>query len=512
MKQIVNSEEMKYCDSNTILHFGVPSIVLMERAALSVVSQMPKELSYGGRILIVCGSGNNGADGLAAARLLNQQGCEVTVAKMPDHGKRTSENQTQLNILNNYQIKVLDHIPQPDVYDCVIDALFGVGLSRPPEGEYAEWIDAMNKKSGFKVAVDVPSGVSSDTGQVYSSAFKADLTVTFACLKIGHILHPGCELCGKVAAAQIGITNESWLMRRPSCYMLEKEDLKELPVRPARSNKGTFGRVLVIAGSRNMAGAALFGAKAAYRTGCGLVKIYTPKENRIIFQTARPEANLSVYDDKEQIWEGEADDNQIQEWKSSFADAIKWADVVVIGPGIGTGRAARCMVEQTLEKSHVPTVLDADALNIIAKTPELLQGAASKLIITPHLGEMGRLIKKQIPEIQNNMIKAASDFASQYRLICVLKDAVTVTASPDTVYLNTAGCSAMAKGGSGDVLTGIIAALAAQGMEPEKAAAFGVYIHGLAGEMAAQQKGEYSVLATDLIESIGSIMKAGNLE
>lgn len=503
MKRIVNSEEMKYCDSNTILHFGVPSIVLMERAALSVVSRMLKELSYGGRILIVCGSGNNGADGLAAARLLNQQGCEVTVAKMPDHGKSTSENQTQLNILNNYQIKVIDHIPKQDAYDCVIDALFGVGLSRPPKGEYAEWIDTMNKKSGFKVAVDVPSGVSSDTGQVYSSAFKADLTVTFAYLKIGHILYPGCELCGKVAAAQIGITDESWLTRRPSCYMLEKEDLKELPVRPARSNKGTFGRVLVIAGSRNMAGAALFSAKAAYRTGCGLVKIYTPKENRIILQTALPEAILSVYDD-EQIWEGEAE--------SSFAEAIEWADVVVIGPGIGTGRAARCMVEQTLEKSRVPTILDADALNIIAKTPKLLQGAASKLIITPHLGEMERLIKKQIPEIQNNMIKTASDFASQYHLICVLKDAVTVTASPDTVYLNTAGCSAMAKGGSGDVLTGIIAALAAQGMEPKKAAAFGVYIHGLAGEAAAQQKGEYSVLATDLIESIGSIMKAGNLE
>lgn len=558
MKRIVNSEEMKFCDSSTITHFGVPSIVLMERAALSVVSRIPEEFINGGSILIACGSGNNGADGLAAARMLHQKGCDVTVARMPDNGRCTQENKMQLSILNKYKIRVVDSIPQPDAYDCIIDALFGVGLSRPPEGVYAQWIYALNQKSGYKIAVDLPSGVSSDTGQVYPACFQADLTVTFAYYKIGQILYPGCEKCGRVVVEQIGITDDSWLSRSPSCFMPDKEDLYHLPHRPKRSNKGTFGRVLVIAGSTNMAGAALFCAKAAYRTGCGLVKIYTPDRNRVILQTALPEAIIAAYDEsiyEESVYEESMYEESMYE-ESSYAikkdtaheeffsieedtaiekvsaveedttnekvssdkhtafekenllrDAIQWADVIAVGPGIGTGPDARRILEQTLKEAKVPLVLDADALNIAAADPQLLSTASSPLILTPHLGEMARLTGRQVLEIQNTMISTAEEFAGRHQLVVVLKDAVTVTASPSAVYLNTSGCSAMAKGGSGDVLTGMIAALLAQGMEPEKAAVMGVYIHGLAGEAAARQYGEYSVLAADLIESIGSIMK-----
>lgn len=506
MKRIVNSEEMKFCDSSTITHFGVPSIVLMERAALSVVSRIPEEFINGGSILIACGSGNNGADGLAAARMLHQKGCDVTVARMPDNGRCTQENKMQLSILNKYKIRVVDSIPQPDAYDCIIDALFGVGLSRPPEGVYAQWIYALNQKSGYKIAVDLPSGVSSDTGQVYLACFQADLTVTFAYYKIGQILYPGCEKCGRVVVEQIGITDDSWLSRSPSCFMPDKEDLYHLPHRPKRSNKGTFGRVLVIAGSTNMAGAALFCAKAAYRTGCGLVKIYTPDRNRVILQTALPEAIIAAYDES-MYEEVSSDKHTAFEKENLLRDAIQWADVIAIGPGIGTGPDARRILEQTLKEARVPLVLDADALNIAAADPQLLSTASSPLILTPHLGEMARLTGRQVLEIQNTMISTAEEFAGRHQLVVVLKDAVTVTASPSAVYLNTSGCSAMAKGGSGDVLTGMIAALLAQGMEPEKAAVMGVYIHGLAGEAAARQYGEYSVLAADLIESIGSIMK-----
>lgn len=493
MKRIVNSEEMKYCDSNTIGYFGVPSLVLMERAALGVVSRMPERLSRGGRVLVVCGNRNNGADGLAIARLLYQRACEVTVSQMPGDKKRSPENKTQLAILGKYQIPVLDYIPEEGDYGCIIDALFGVGLSRVPKGDYAQWILAMDRLSGYKVAVDMPSGVSSDTGEVSEASFRADLTVTFAYRKVGQILHPGCEKCGEVAVAEIGITDESWLGRKPGCYALEQGDLKNIPKRPARSNKGSFGRVLVIAGSRNMAGAALFSAKAAYRTGCGLVKLYTPEENRVIIQSALPEAVLSTYDEKRPKQE-------------PLLEALKWADAIVLGPGIGTGKQARRIVEQALGHADVPIVADADALNIIAGHLELLGRAAQGLIITPHLGEMARLSGKPISEIQGTMLKTATEFARLHKLVCVLKDAVTVTADGEAAYLNTSGCSAMAKGGSGDVLTGMIAALIAQGMAPKEAAPMGVYVHGLAGEAAGRQKGAYSVLATDIIEEIGGVL------
>lgn len=505
MKWIVNSEEMRYCDSNTIKHFGVPSLVLMERAALSVAEQVLKKIPAKGSILIVCGSGNNGADGLAVTRLLYQRGYEVTAAQVPDYGKRSPENQLQRDILEKYGINITDHIPSDRKYDCVIDALFGVGLSRAPQGVYAEWIQAMNAACGYKIAVDMPSGVSSDDGRAYDPAFTADLTVTFAYQKVGQLLYPGCEKCGEIITAEIGITDASWLERRPSCFTLEAEDKKRLPKRPPRSNKGTFGRVLAVAGSKNMAGAALFCAQAAYCTGCGLVKIYTEETNRIILQSALPEAILSTYEETADA-KGAKEAQKVKALQQSLADAVNWADIIILGPGIGRSKQAYAAVEQVLLTADVPVVADADALNILAENLNLLRSASAKLILTPHPGEMARLCKKPIPEIQNTMRQTAEEFASQYHLVCVLKDAVTVTASASGTCLNTTGCSAMAKGGSGDVLTGVIAALAAQGMEPEEAARMGVYIHGLAGEAAARQKGSYSVLARDLIDGIGTVL------
>ncbi len=498
MKRIVNSEEMKYCDSNTISYFGVPSLVLMERAALSIAAYVPQELKNSGRVLIVCGNGNNGADGLAAARLLYQKGFDVTAVQIPDNGKRTQENQIQRNILIQYGIPVLDSIPEDVPYVCIIDALFGVGLSRAPKDIYAQWIQRMNHLTGYKIAADMPSGVSSDTGNAYDPSFQADLTVTFAYQKAGQILFPGCEKCGNVIVCEIGITDESWLERRPSCYAYEKKDLQKLPQRPQRSNKGTFGHLLAIAGSRNMAGAALFCAQAAYGTGCGLVKIYTPEDNRIILQNAVPQAILDTYDTKSPL-----DTQQLSE-------ALKWADVIVLGPGLGTDSHACQIVSFVMEQAKVPLIVDADALNIIAMYPELLNNCPAKLILTPHPGEMSRLCRKPVSEIQDAMVQTAADFARQYSLICVLKDAVTITASDAAVYFNTSGCSAMAKAGSGDILTGIIAALAAQGMPPEDAAAMGVYIHGLAGEKAAEQKGCYSVLSGDILNAIGSVLAFGD--
>lgn len=523
MKIIVNSEQMKECDSNTINKIGIPSLVLMERAALSVVSYMPKGLADAGDILIACGNGNNGADGLAIARLLHESGRSVAVCQIPGSSHRSPENKTQLAILDSYGIVVEDHIPQGKQYACVIDALFGVGLSREPEGIYAEWIHTMNALCGYKIAVDMPSGISSDTGHAYPACFEADLTVTFAYQKAGQIFYPGCLKCGKTVVAQIGITGQSWMGKKPSCYTLGPEDLSNIPKRPARSHKGTFGKVLVIAGSNGMAGAALFCAQAAYCTGCGLVKIFTPESNRIILQSSLPEAILSCYDSPISMGDG------------CLSDAILWADAIVLGPGLGTDGNARSIVEQAIKSAEVPVVVDADALNILssfcelspdlqryqdeiydeddgrqkllARNLDLLRYGHQKKILTPHLGEMARLTGKPVKEIQGTLLETATEFAASQDVICVLKDAVTVTATKDRAYLNTSGCSAMAKGGSGDVLSGMIASLIAQGMPPGEAAPMAVYAHGLAGEAAAKEKGSYSVLARDIIGNIENVLK-----
>lgn len=520
MNWIVNSDEMRACDQNTIMHFGIPSLVLMERAALQVVEQVQRAVPDIHTALIVCGNGNNGADGLAAARLLHLKGCRVTVVQKPDQGRCSIENQFQRDILERYGIHITEQIPADTAWDCVIDALFGIGLSRPPKGIYAEWLRKINEICTYKVAVDMPSGVSSDNGAAYDPCFAADLTVTFAYQKAGQILYPGCEKCGTVVTADIGITKESWLARKPSCVALGPEDLKRLPYRPTRSNKGTFGRVLAVAGSKNMAGAALFCAQAAYRTGCGLVKIVTCESNRTILQASLPEAVLCTYvsdaDDTDQRYAAVSAEAPLQPDPVFFAalsDAAEWADVIILGPGIGQGSQARQIVCQVLRSAKVPVVLDADALNIVAGQMELLEQSSAELVVTPHPGEMARLCRQQVPQILHTIRETAEAFASQYRLTCVLKDAVTVTAGPSGTCLNTSGCSAMAKGGSGDVLAGMIAALIAQGMQPEAAARMGVYIHGLAGEAAACKKGVYSVLASDIIHAIGTVMdvKAGRI-
>lgn len=501
MKRIVNSEEMKFCDRNTITHFGIPSIVLMERAALFVADETAKRAPAASRILLVCGNGNNGADGLAAARLLHQRGYEIEVVQAPDNGKRSQENQMQRDILHNYGIKITEQMPQPLSFDCVIDALFGVGLNRAFTGVYAQWITLLNETDSYRIAIDMPSGVSADDGTVYEPAFAADLTVTFAYQKAGQLFYPGREKCGEVVTAAIGITDESWLGRGPSLFATEPLDLLRIPKRPARSNKGTFGRVLVIAGSTGMAGAALFCAKAAYACGCGLVKIVTCEENRAIIQTALPEALLSAYQTPET-----SEINMTDKMEKTLAEDIRWADVIAIGPGLGIHSLARKMTRQVLTTAKKPVVADADALRILADQPQLLQQSCARLILTPHPGEMAALCKKQIPDIVNNLRGVAEQFAQKYHLICVLKDAVTVTSGPFGTYLNTSGCSAMAKGGSGDILTGIIAALAAQGMEPQAAAYTGAYLHGLAGEAAAEQNGGYSVLAKDIIRALGTVL------
>lgn len=495
MKYLVNSREMKRYDSNTIEQLHMPGMVLMERAALSFVEELLKRSADLSKVLVVCGTGNNGGDGLAIARLLKQSGHEVDAVLVGNRDKASEQNRCQQQILKTHGYELLTELPEKNTYTAVIDAVFGVGLSRNIEGDYEALLTKMNALSGEKYAVDIASGVSADNGAVLGTAFRADVTVTFAYGKLGMYLFPGNEFSGKVIVTDIGIPEESWFGVKPQTAALEDADLARLPERKSHSNKGTYGKLLVIAGSVNMAGAACLCGKAAYRAGCGLVRIMTPEENRTILQSVLPEAVLNTYPkEKPDI--------------AQLTEALQWADAVVSGPGIGTSEAAEQLLKAVLAQAEVPVLLDADALNLAAKDPSLLLHTHAKVIVTPHLGEMSRLTGNGISEIQTHLIEVAEAFARQYNVICVLKDEHTVTAVPEgQTYLNLSGNHGMATAGSGDVLSGIIGSLLAQGMSPEEAAPLGVFLHGKAGDAVREKTGCRSMTASDLTEGIRLVTK-----
>lgn len=519
MEILVSGNQMKQCDKNTIEHFGVPSLALMERAALGVVEEVdryfqereqnfqrafrnientdgdfPKKNQRRWSVLAVCGRGNNGGDGLAISRMLWQRGYHVTIVMPSGTGNLSKETKIQKEILSKYGILIQDVAPEQD-FDVIIDALFGIGLTRNLEGIYREYLLEMNGKAGLKVAVDIPSGIHADTGEVMGIGFQADITVTFAFAKPGLLLYPGAEYAGKVLVKDIGIDVHSFLEEKPSLYCVGQEDLVWIPNRLAYSNKGSFGKVLTVAGQKNMAGSAFLSGKASYVTGAGLVRIFTEDANRIILQQLLPEAILTTYEGTKSLIE-------------LLSEAIGWASVIVAGPGIGSGKGAKKLVKIILQQANVPVILDADGLNVVAESKEWLKDAKAPVIVTPHLGEMARLIGKGISEIQKHLVQTAYDFAKEYHVICVLKDARTVTALPNgRIYINTSGNSGMATAGAGDVLTGVLAGLIGQGMKPELAAPIGVYLHGAAGDKKVKETGAYGMLAQDMIDGIRVVLK-----
>lgn len=530
MQILVNSREMKECDANTIQYFQVPSLVLMERAALGVVEAIETWRLDCSDVLIACGMGNNGGDGLAVARLLHQKGCAVTVLLAGTEAHASEETKRQLAIVRQYGISTVQTLPQKE-YTLIVDALFGIGLSRAVTGAYAELIEALNERRGAKLAIDIPSGISGDQGQILGCAFRADLTVTFAYKKVGLLLYPGSEYAGTVVVRPIGIGRASWREREPSVWALEPADLALLPKRRAHSNKGSYGHVLVIGGTPGMAGAALFSGRAAAVTGCGLVKILTWEENRVILQQQFPEAVLDLICRRQDfqapaapmsdsgVCSDEADTKRAcasSGTSAVFSDAffarlernLRWADAVVIGPGLGISEEAAQLLTAVWHLHTTPLIVDADALNLLAQRDALWSELAGEVIVTPHLGEMARLTGRTIESLQADLLAAAGAFAAAQRVICVCKDARTVTALPNgACYLNTSGNHGMATAGAGDVLTGVLAGLVAQGLSAAEAAPLGVYLHGLGGDAARRKTGAYGMLAGDIIEGIREVLR-----
>lgn len=494
MQLWVNAAQMKAADQYTIQKLGVPSLELMEHAAQACVQVLEDEKFDLSHVCVVCGSGNNGGDGFAIARILqnNRYSVETFCVGNPEH--YTEETQEQMHRLQECGGKITYGMPQEDSYSVVIDAVFGVGLSRKVEGRYRQVIEQMNQMRGTKFAVDIPSGLSATTGCILGCAFKADYTVTFQLKKIGLELSQGRTMAGRVIVPDIGISTDS-ICEDQEIVRTAGKDIyrKMLPDRPEDSNKGTYGRLLVIAGSKGMAGAAYLNAHAAYMTGAGLVRIYTSSDNREILQTLLPEAIITTYEEYN---------------KEELLSLLTWADSVCIGSGLGMSRLSEKILKTVIEYVKVPCLIDADGLNLLAENNNYLnQMAERRFVITPHMKEMSRLTGTPVEELKADRIQILKDFISRYRITCVLKDSRTLIASEEKgIRMNLTGNSAMAKAGSGDVLAGVISGWMVQGKEAEDAAELGTYIHGLSGDLAKFEKGVYSVIARDLIEYISKAL------
>ncbi len=500
MEYLVTAEEMKRYDAVTIEKIGIPSLVLMERAALSVFEEIlaAKMPDKNKKVLILAGCGNNGADGLALARMLSS-GFEVEVVILGNQEKATAEWKTQYEILQHFPVRT-GRKPKAAEYDILVDSIFGVGLSREVSGEYAEMINWFNRAEGWKIAVDVPSGINSDTGRLMGCGVKADLTVCFAFGKRGLFFYPGCEYAGKVVIKDIGIEKNVFDEKAPGIFRYTEKISKLLPVRENSGNKGTFGKVLLAAGTRDMAGAAVLSGKSCYRVGAGMVKVLTPEYNRVILQTAVPEALLTTLIPEAGSLE-----------RKNF---LQWPNVLAIGPGLGTDERAYQILYTFLEESRLPMVIDADALNLLSLHEELMepvreQGAAGReIILTPHAGELARLCRTTIKKVKESPVEIASVLAQKLNCVIVSKDARTlICKNGEPVCLNISGNNGMAVAGSGDVLTGIIAGLLAQGMKAWEAATVGVYLHGLAGDSAADRLGRYGMTASDLADAVAEVTK-----
>ena len=496
MQAIVTGKEMKAIDTYTIQQMGIPSLVLMERAAWAMINRMIPNITKNTMILSVCGAGNNGGDAVAVARILYGMGYNTAIYMAGPFEKWTNETKKQMEIARNLGVPEYNELNLEGV-EVVVDGLFGIGLSSPVKEPYDGVIHSLNQWKEIHPcrriwSVDMPSGVSSETGQVFGEAVLADYTVTFGYNKCGLVLYPGRDFARTCYVEDIGFPKQVLSKISVNGFCMETSDLENLPSRKMDSNKGDYGKVLVIAGSKNMSGAAYFAARSAYLMGVGLVRILTEEANRQILQTQLPQAMISV-------WEEQGD--------TSIIEMLNWATAVVIGPGIGTDDTMRRQIEQILPQIHCPLVIDADGLNLLAQNKQWYDKIKEQTIVTPHMGEMSRLTGYTLTQLKTDRGYHAYSYARDHAFICVLKDSSSVISNGQQNCYQHTGNDGMATGGSGDVLAGIIGGLAGMGCEPFMSACLGSYIHGCAGDHASQIYGTRSMTSVEIMESIVSVLK-----
>jgi len=507
--RVLNTKQMREADRQTIDEIGLPSMVLMENAGRQVVAAMESAFEdlASKRIVVLCGRGNNGGDGFVVARTLLERSIDVGVYLLGVAAEVRGDARTNLDVLGALGVDVVEvsdaaawelHGTDVSGADIIVDAIFGTGFKGPLAGWLETVVADLNSAPTPVVAIDLPSGLSADSQEVPGPAVHANLTVTLAAPKLPLVLPPAEALAGHLVIAEIGIprgvVNE---LEGPWVELLTKENTRALiEPRSADSHKGDYGRVLVVAGSRGKSGAAHLTATAALRSGAGLVTVGTPGSCLPIIAALGAETMTEAL-------------AETAEGTISF-EALErvlefGADVIAVGPGIGRGPSTTAFVHALVEQSPVTLVLDADALNAFAGDADRLVGRDGvDIIITPHPGEMARLTGLSIQDIQAHRLEVARDFASMHHIYVILKGHRTVVATPEgRAFINLTGNPGMATAGSGDVLTGMVAAWSAQLLDAEAACKVAVYLHGLAGDLAEADEGEVALIASDIISHLG---------
>jgi len=484
---------------------GIPALSLMELAGAGAAAEIRARWPVDGRqVLIACGPGNNGGDGFVVARHLANAGAFVQVLRIDPKRKLSPEAALNLKILHNLAVPVFDvpdfevlgHlVPWFDEADLLVDALFGIGLDRAPAGLFAEVIRLLNESPGLRVALDVPSGLDADRGTPQGETVRADLTVTFGAPKIGLYTSPGFEWCGETSVVDISWPTSA-VPEGPGVFLLEDDWLaSRQPPRGRSAHKGTFGHTLVWAGSPGKAGAAILAAEAALAMGSGLVTVLSGADLLPVFMQRFTEIMCEAVSPADRP-PGPAD-------LDAILAACEGRCVLALGPGLALTPQTGKLVHELVRRCPIPMVIDASALTLLAEKPDTLKKAKAPVILTPHPGEFSRLTGQDVAEIQKNRLEAARSFAARMGVVVVLKGARTVIAAPDRcAAINPTGNPGMATAGSGDVLTGFVASLLGQGLSPMDAACAAVFLHGRAGDLAASEKGEPGLRATDLLHAL----------
>ncbi|MDH7478767.1 MAG: NAD(P)H-hydrate dehydratase [Syntrophomonadaceae bacterium] len=511
--KLVTAEQMREIDHLAMSQYQIPGLILMENAGRQVVEVIKQRLGKvaGRRVLVLAGRGNNGGDGLAAARHLYNLGAEVTVMITARPSEFAGDARVNLDILTRLPVKQLSLREEKDLTaarvallatELVVDAIYGTGFRGTPPNLISRLFRLVNNSGKTVVSVDLPSGVEANTGRVAGEAIRAECTVTLALPKIGLVVEPGASYAGELVVADISIPRaliES--LDLPGVCLDWQWCRERMPVRQVDGHKGDYGHVLVLGGSPGMTGAVALAGEAALRAGAGLVTVGVPESLNSILEQKLTEVMSRPLP---QTASGRLDPGAI----SALKDLLPRITVVAVGPGLSQYPEAGEMMRQLLQRVSVPLVIDADGLNVLAQEPELLKEVKVPLVLTPHPGEMSRLLKTTVKEIQNDRLEAARSGASRLGAIVVLKGARTLVALPDGgMYVNPTGNPGLASGGTGDVLTGIIAGLIAQGISPVEAAGVGVFVHGLAGDRARERLGMRGMAATDVIAHLPAVLK-----
>jgi len=505
--KVVTSQQMREIDRKAIEENNLSALALMENAGLEIFQSLKNiytDLRLK-KIIIFSGSGNNGGDGFVVARQLYDYGVKAKVFLLTPFNKIKGESRENLNIIDKMEvelieaetIKLLEIQEAIQNSDLIIDAILGTGLQGRVTGLKAKIINLINNSGKEVVSIDVPSGLNSDTGKIEGPCIKATHTITLALLKIGLLLFPGASYTGKITIKNIGMPPYLLKNNKIKNNIVTKEIVKSLlPFRGAYSHKGSFGKVFILAGSVGMTGAAYLASEAAMRSGTGIVVLGIPRSLNIIMEVKLTEVITIPLAETEKQSLGEEAEKTISKLINNYS-------VLGIGPGISRHTETKRLVRKIIEKTNIPLVVDADAIYALSEDPAILGKMKAPLVITPHPGEMAKLINKDIDFILNNQLDVAREIAQKYGIVVILKGARTIIANKEgEVYINVSDNSGMATGGSGDVLTGIICSLIAQGVDNFSAAITGVYIHSLAGNLARDIIGERGMIAGDVLSQV----------